>query len=100
MNSAHDEIARYLGTGESDVLHASWPGDSVIACAQIGDQALRNALIAEVTRRAPHPEIPDQLTKLDVSAYAKRKIAPMVHGLFPAIEQPVVMGMFSRSVVS
>ena len=99
MNSPQDEIARYLQTGESDMLHLSWPGDSIIARGCNGNQAIRNALIAEVIKRTPHLEIPKQLVNLNVVAFAEEKIAPMVRGLFPADERAVLMEMFSRSIV-
>jgi hypothetical protein len=99
LNSLRDEIARYLQTGESDMLHLSWPGDSIIARGRNGNQAIRNALIAEVIKRTPHLEIPEQLVNLNVAALAEEKIAPMVRGLFPADDQAVLMEMFSRSIV-
>ena len=99
LNSLRDEIARYLQTGESDMLHLSWPGDSIIARGRNGNQAIRNALIAEVIKRTPHLEIPEQLVNLNVAAFAEEKIAPMVRGLFPADDQAVLMEMFSRSIV-
>ncbi|WP_158927037.1 hypothetical protein [Acidisphaera sp. S103] len=99
LNSPQDEIARYLRTGKSDMLHLAWPGDSIIACGCNGKQATRNALIAEVIRRTTHAKIPEQLVDLNVAALAEEKIAPMVRGLFPADEQAVLMEMFSRSIV-
>ena len=99
LNSPQDEIVRYLRTGESDMLSAAWPGDSFITRAQNGDQALRNALIAEVLKRTPYSEIPEQLVNLNVAAFAEDKIAPMVRGLLPSGEQPVAMEMFRRSIV-
>ncbi len=99
MNPLQDEIARYLQTGESDTLHLAWPGDSIIERGRNGDRAIRNALIAEVINRVPQSEIPEQLVNLNVAAFAEKKIAPMVRGLFPADEQTVLMEMFSRSIV-
>jgi len=99
LNSPQDEIARYLQTGESDMLHLAWPGDSIIERACTGNQAIRNALIAEVIARTPQATIPEQLVDLNVAAFAEEKIAPMVRGLFPVNEQAVLMEMFSRSIV-
>jgi hypothetical protein len=81
------------------MLHACWPGDNLIECAHNGNRALRNALIAEVIRRTPHSKTPEQLVNLNVVAFVQEKIGPMVRGLIPAGEQPVVMNMFSRSIV-
>jgi hypothetical protein len=99
LSSQQDQIARYLRTGESDMLHAGWPGDSFVTRGHNGNQALRNALVTEVKRRTPRSEIPEQLVHLNVVAFAQEKIGPMVRGLFPIRDQPVVMDMFSRSIV-
>ena len=99
MSSQQDEIERYLRTGESDFLHAAWPGDSFITRGHNGNQALRNALIAEVIRRSPHSEMPEPLVNLNVAEFAQKKTEPMVRGLFPSAYQPFVMDMFSRSIV-
>jgi hypothetical protein len=99
LNSPQDEIACYLRTGESDMLHLAWPGDSIMACVRNGNRAIRDALVAEVTKRAPRAEIPKQLANLNLAEFAQEKISPMVRGLFPADEQGVLMEMFRRSVV-
>ncbi|WP_158744910.1 hypothetical protein [Acidisphaera sp. L21] len=99
MNSPQDQISHYLATGESDTLSYAWPGDCIIARAQCGSGALRNALIKEVIGRTPHASTPEQVAHLDVAAFAREKITPMVRGLFPVNERPVLMDMFSRSVV-
>jgi hypothetical protein len=99
LHSLQDEIAGYLQTGESDMLHLAWPGDSMIERGRDGNQAIRNALIAEVIKRTPNSETPEQLINLTVAASAEEKIAPMVRGLFPADEQAVQMEMFNRSIV-
>ena len=43
--------------------------------------------------------MPDDLVGLDVEAFVRTKISPMVQGLFPADEQPAVIEMLSRSVI-
>lgn len=81
------------------MLSAAWPGDSFITRGHNSNQALRNALITEVIKRTSHTEMPEQLVDLNVAAFAEEKIAPMVRGIFPAGERPVLMEMFSRSIV-
>ncbi len=81
------------------MLHLAWPGDSFVSRGHNGNQALRNALITEVTRRTAHSELPEQLVHLNVASLVEEKIAPMVCGLVPASEQPFLMEMFSRSIV-
>lgn len=97
--SPKDEIARYLSTGEHDGFYAAWPGESLIACARNGELALRQALISAVKYRAPAAKVPDVLADLDVEAFARDKLSPMVRGCFPASEQAVVLEMLGRSVI-
>lgn len=49
--SVADEIARYLGTGDTDTHHRAWPSDSFLTRAREAHDDLRGALIAEVLRR-------------------------------------------------
>ena len=76
--SPQDKIARYLSTGEHNGLYAAWPGESLIARAPNGELALRRALISAVNDRAPAAKVPDALTDLDVEAFAREKLLPMV----------------------
>jgi len=99
LKSPQDEIAHYLQTGESDMLHLSWPGDTIMARAHTGDRGIRNALVTEVIERTNQAKIPEQLATLNVAAFAEKKLAPMVRGLFPADEQAVLMEMLSRSII-
>jgi hypothetical protein len=97
--SPQDEIVRYLSTGEHDGLFTSWPGDSFLARARNGDQALREALIAAVNNLAARAKVPRELVGLDVKAFAREKIRPMVFGLFAAAEREAVLEALSGSIV-
>jgi hypothetical protein len=97
--SPKDEIARYLSTGEHDGLYTAWPGQSLITCARNGELALRRALISAVNDRAPAAKVPDALADLDVEAFARAKLLPMVRAYFSASEQTTVLEMLGRSVV-
>ena len=97
--SPKDEIARYLSAGEHDGLYAAWSGESLIACARNGELALRRALISAVNDRAPAAKVPEALADLDVAAFARAKLLPMVRGYFPVSEQTSVLEMLGRSVV-
>jgi hypothetical protein len=98
--SLDEEVERYVRTGEHDNhLFLGWPGGNLGARGENGHAALSGALIAEVQRRMPHAEVPDALRGLDVEAFARTKLAPMVRGLFPHSEQGTVLDMLARSVV-
>ena len=61
-------------------------------------RALRAALVAEVrkrSRRRRHPPVPEGMG----SAFARRRLAPMAMGLFPAAEHEVVLGVVENSIV-
>ena len=92
-------IQRYLRTGEHEgALHA-WAGENAFASAPLGHAALLNALIAAVRTRAPHASVPKVLIDLDVVAFTRAKVAPMVQGLFPALEHAAVLEVLGRAVV-
>ncbi|MBK6742543.1 MAG: hypothetical protein IPG66_06000 [Hydrogenophilales bacterium] len=93
------EIERYLRHGEHDPLFRAWPGDHVHACVQLGDAVLRKALIAEVRSRTPSALQQKGLVGTDVVDFARRKVTPMVRGLFPVREQAAVLDLLANSVV-
>ena len=79
-------------------MHA-WAGENAFADAPLGHAALLNALIAAVRMRAPHPTVPKVLVDLDVAAFTRAKVAPMVRGLLPANERATVIEVLGRAVV-
>src|SRR5271165_373051 len=83
--SPQNEIARFLGSGEHDGLYTAWPGESLLTRARNGDQALRQALISVVNDRPSRAKMPDGLVGLDMEAFARKTIGPMVRGLFSAV---------------
>jgi len=62
-------------------------------------RVLLPALIAEIRRRVPDPALSPTLEGLDMVAYTRAKISPMVRGLFPRVEQDTVLAVLERSVV-
>lgn len=97
--SREAETERYLQTGDHDLVFSAWPGGNLFERTRNGDDALRTALIAEVTRRTPHATVPAELADLDVVAFARAKLIPMVRGLFPRREQDPVLAVLSHSLV-
>jgi hypothetical protein len=98
-SSIQEEIERFLRTGEHDLLFSAWPGNNLLACAERGDSDLREALIAEVRRREKGRALPDGPRDLDITTFTRRKVEPMVRGLFPGSEQEPVLDLLERSVV-
>jgi hypothetical protein len=99
QTSPQQDVERYLCTGEHDELSRSWPGDTFLARAQHGDAALRDALVSTVRKRTAHAVVPAALAGIDVVAFTRTKVEPMVRGLFPAHEQQKVLDVLARSVV-
>ena len=97
--SPAEQIAAYLRSGEHDSSFAAWPGASFLARAANGDAALRRALLAIVHARTSHASVPPSLAELDVTAFTRAKVLPMVQALFSRHEQPVVLELLARSVV-
>jgi hypothetical protein len=92
-------VAHYLATGDSDPNNLDWPGQNYLEKVTNADTHLRDALVAAVLervptkRRRPTPHLDDLVT------ITRTKVAPMVNGLFPAIERSAVMATLETSVV-
>lgn len=99
QESPQQAIERYLRSGEHDAHFRPWPGDNYVVQAQYGSVALRQALISAVRHRTAHAELPAAPPELDVVAFTRGKVAPMVQGLFPVDEQESVLDVLGRSVV-
>jgi hypothetical protein len=98
--SLDEEVERYVRSGEHDNhLFLGWAGAHLGERGENGHAALTGALVAEVRRRTSHAAVPDALGGLDVHAFARAKLAPMVRGLFPRSEQETVLDTLARSVV-
>ncbi len=92
-----DEIERYLRTGDADVDGWAWPGD-VMERGRRQRADLRGALVEEVHRLAKgrsHEPVPAAVGV----EFTRAKVEPMVRGLFPRLEQDVVLATLERSVV-
>ncbi|QQR48530.1 hypothetical protein JKA73_08580 [Myxococcus xanthus] len=92
------EIERFLRTGDYDAHSGAWPGDILERERRAHDE-LRHALAMEVQRRTAGIDVPEKLQGLDVVALTRRKVEPMVRGLFPRAEQDAVLAVLECSVV-
>jgi len=97
--SIESEIDRYLRTGDSDPYYEAWPGRTFVDCARRAHEDLADALVAEVRRRCQARPVPDVLRELDMIAFTRRRVEPMIRGLFPRAEQDAVLRLVERSVV-
>ena len=93
------EVARYLATGESDPLGSAFPGSHTFEGITKYDQHLREALIQEVQRRERGRRLQHMPERFDPVIWTRRKVEPMIAGLFPAAEREVVLGVAARSIV-
>jgi hypothetical protein len=94
--SPEREVERYLRAGERDDTYLAWPG---FVRAQHGSTALRGAVISAVRSRTTYATAPKELAAMDVVAFTRKKIEPIVRGLFPHDEQETVLDVLGRSVV-
>lgn len=88
-------IRLYLRTGR--VADCPWPGGPVSGGAA-QHRALIEALIEEVQRRTTNERTID-MPLLDLVAYTRKKVEPMVTGLFPKSEREIVLQVLEKSVV-
>ena len=93
------QTEHYLATGEYDMASKGWPRDGSLDRIRKGSRALSTALVTEVKRRAGNPKVPTALEGLDLVAFGRRKMEPMVRGLFSETEQAIVLPLLERSVV-
>ncbi len=95
-------IAKFLRTGECDVLGAGWPGEHVVDRLTAQSADLAAALLAEVRRRAKGhkpPPAPPGFDFEDLRPFTRAKVAPMVRGLFPAREHEAILSLLENSLV-
>jgi len=92
------EVERYLRTGDTDPHHAAWPGSGFMERASSARHDLRGALVCEV-RRLVQGRTHEPVPKVDTAAFTRGKVEPMVRGLFPRVEQDVVLATLEKSVV-
>lgn len=92
-----ETINRYLQTGDVDLIYCPCPGGLVSGGAAQG-RALREALIGEVRQRTKGKKLPE-MPALDLVAYTRKKVEPMVNGLFPESERELVLQGLEKSVV-
>ena len=94
-----EQIRRYVETGEADIDPQGWPGANISEQGQNQHAALSGALIAEVRRRAAGAGPPPLPAGLDLPAFTRGRVAPMVEGLFPVPEREPVLRLLERAVV-
>lgn len=98
-DSIAEAIQRYLREGTHEHDHPEWPGQNFWEKAKRGHDDLLDALVKEVRRRADgrtHAPVP---ADLDLVSWTRRKVTPMVEGLFQAAEREAVLSLLERSVV-
>jgi hypothetical protein len=91
-------IEHYLRTGDHDPYFFDWSGD-VIERERRAHGDLKRALVDEVSRRAAGRRPSVEMPSIDLTAFTRAKVEPMVRGLFPEVEQEVMLGVLERSVV-
>jgi hypothetical protein len=99
QSQTSEEIARYLRTGEYDDSYSAWLAPGYLQRAKLAHEALRQALVEEVRRRSTRAAERTDLVGLNLVAFTRERVAPMVRGLFPRAEQEVVLDLLGRSVV-
>ena len=90
------EIAHYIATGDDEPAATAWPGNALERAVR-QSQALRDALIAEVTRRSRGRRLRTQA--IDPIALTRQRVEPMVRGLFTQVERAQVLALLEASVV-
>ena len=92
-------VRRYVSSGDYEADSRDWPGQHYVEKEVNHHAALLEGLLTEVRRRADGARPPSLPEGLDLVAFTRSRVAPMVQGLFPAKEHEVVLGLLERSVV-
>ena len=95
----HQEVERYLRTGDHDIRYSALPGHLFLERARVMDRAMREALLAEVRRREKGRPPRSGPGGVDVARLARDKATPMVRGLFPAMERESILRLLESCVV-
>jgi len=98
LTAQQDEIERFLRTGAYDPQRGAWSGD-ILSRERSADRDLRLALIAEVRRRSEGDQGGHDHSNDSLADLTRRKVGPMVRGLFPPAEQAPVLNLVDRSLV-
>lgn len=96
--SQKDAIARYVATGDYDLMHPEWPS-GIIEGGRAAAEDLTRALLAEVERRSRGRRPSDVPQLLHVERFTRSKVEPVVRGLFPPGEREAVLAVLEPSVV-
>lgn len=99
MKKLRKEICDYLQTGDHDMLFSAWPGTGVIDRVKTGSKDLADALIAKLRSHESQVVPVDYVTLPDdLVAFTRKKVTPMVKGLFPRSEQDAVLRVLEKSL--
>ena len=93
------EVKQYLRTGKHDHEFTGWPGDDFMTSLTNGKQMMEDALVAEVHRLESGHTFPELPAGVDSTIFARKKVMPMVRGLFPAKEHETILGLLGKSLV-
>ena len=97
--SIKQKVEHYLRTGDYDDLSLPTQWDGYFERARDERMVLRKALVDAVRRRSIHAIVPEARENLDVVAFTRAKISPMVRALFVAGEQSIVIDKLCQSVI-
>jgi hypothetical protein len=95
-SARREAVQLFLRTGDYDPKFPAWPGN-VIERETKGMDDMLQALVAEVKKRAGRA-YPVSISA-DLVAFTRKKVEPMVRGLFRRDEQETVLAVLEESVV-
>jgi hypothetical protein len=91
-------IERYVGTGEYDLAFPAWTGN-ICEREGRGSADLLQSLVTRVKALEKEGAVPTHTVPADVVAFTRRKVEPMVRGLFRRAELDAVLLALEKSVV-
>ncbi|NUQ73380.1 MAG: hypothetical protein HUU21_07480 [Polyangiaceae bacterium] len=93
-----EAIEHYLRIGHYDPHFPGWSGN-IIERERHAHDDLKRALVDEVARHAVGYRPAIAMPTIDLTAFTRAKVEPLVRGLFPRAEQETILHVLERSVV-
>ncbi len=99
MNFVSAEISRYLETGDYDNQASAWPESDVLARLRAQGNDFHAALMGEVKSRSSSVTAPILPNDSELFLSTRKRLEPMVGGLFPAVERERMLEILVQAVV-
>lgn len=98
--STRESIDRYLNTGDYHPFDSGFPGTNALEIAKSVGSILRESLLVAIAKsRAQSRFVAAGRVPKNLKSYTRRRVEPMVTGLFPTVERRNILQLLQASTV-